>query len=434
MVKSVGMELKVIEGRQSSLYNHFKEYELAYCRATTSRLMGVVALKLTWYKAGDTSNRYHQIMHLDYSEYGIDEYLEFECEPGREDYAEVKEAVKTRWNNFINVIGEAPININAACMLRLIESALPLAAEGRQREYDTEENVEFRRYALRRLDLMKEALAERGISSDACSSIEAIDRVSVRNLGQYATINYFLMRLVDADFEAAAYLSDISEDELRNCLLAEPGVQTLMRNSITRLGKRNSPNAPDKLRMYSCRLTTLAKNGYYHTSLNIWLGGGRTSRDAVVADIDIGSMTRMSAYESAMQIVQPEYITVFACKDTMLNGFDARHISHLAKAEQSPCENGWVYTIYNQTNTHVEKSEYRLGEDVYGYALLSIGGELILMSHNLTNISMLDDAAVFSMYSPYLSVKGRYRLDNPIFHTLCHTPGVIFDDLVEPDE
>ena len=90
MVKSVGMELKVIEGRQSTLYNHFKEYELAYCRATTSRLMGVVALKLTWYKAGDTSSRYHQIMHLDYSEYGVDEYLEFECEPGREDYSETK--------------------------------------------------------------------------------------------------------------------------------------------------------------------------------------------------------------------------------------------------------------------------------------------------------------------------------------------------------
>ena len=118
----------------------------------------------------------------------------------------------------------------------------------------------------------------------------------------------------------------------------------------------------------------------------------------------------------------------------MLNGCDARHISQLARAEQKACENGWVYTIYNQSNTHVEKSEYRLGDDVYGYALLTIGGELILMSHDLSRISMLDDAAVFSIYSPYLSIKGRYRLDSPVFHTLCHTPGVLFDDLIEPDE
>lgn len=428
------MELKVIEGRQSSLYNHFREYELASCRATTSRLMGVVALKITWYKPGDASSRYHQILHLDYSEYGIDEYLEFECIPGNDNYAESKEAVKTRWNNFINVIGEAPINISTACMLRLIESALPLAEEGRPREYDSEENIRFRRYALRRLALMKEALEERGITGDACSSLEAIESVSAHNLGQYATINYFLMRLADRDFEAAAYLSDLSEEELRGSMLAQHGVQTLMRNSITRLSKKDNPRAADKLRMYSCRLTTLAKNGYYHTSLNIWLDGGRTSRDAIVTGLDIGSMTHMSAYESAMQIVQPEYITVFSCHDNMLNGFDARHISQLARAEQKACENGWVYTIYNQSNAHVEKSEYRLGDDVYGYALLTIGGELILMSHDLSRISMLDDAAVFSIYSPYLSIKGRYRLDSPVFHTLCHTPGVLFDDLIEPDD
>ena len=369
--------------------------------------MGVVALKITWYKPGDASSRYHQIMHLDYSEYGIDEYLEFECVPGHDDYASSKEASKNRWNNFINVIGEAPINISTACMLRLIESALPLASDDRTREYDSEENISFRRHALRRIGLMKEALAERGITSDACSSLEAIEKVSARNLGQYATINYFLMRLVDRDFEAAAYLSDLSEEELRGSLLAQQGVQTLMRNSITRLAKKDNPRSQDKLRMYSCRLTTLGKNGYYHTSLNIWLDGGRTSRDALVVDLDVGSVTHMSAYESAMQIVQPEYITVFACHDNMLNGFDARQISPLSRAEQSPCENGWTYTIYNQTNAHVEKSEYRLGEDVYGYALLTIGGELILMSHDLSHISMLDDAAVFSIYSPYLSIKGR---------------------------
>ena len=434
MVELASMELKVIEGRQSTLYNHFKEYELASCRATTSRLMGVVALKITWYKPGDASSRYHQIMHLDYSEYGIDEYQEFECIPGRDDYAVSKETSRTLWNNFINVIGDAPVNISTACMLRLIESALPLAEKGREREYDSEENIAFRRYALRRIGLMKEALAERSITSDGCSSLEAIETVSAKNLGQYATINYFLMRLADADFEAAAYLSDMSEEELRSSMLAQHGVQTLMRNSITRLPKKDNPRAREKLRMYSCRLTTLAGNGYYYTTLNIWLDGGRTSRDATVMDLDIGSMTHMSAYESALQIVQPEYITVFACHDNMLDGFDAKQISPLSRAEQTPCANGWTYTIYNQTNTHVEKSEYRLGEDVYGYALLTIGGELILMSHDLSHITMLDDAAVFSIYSPYLSIKGRYRLDNPIFHTLCHTPGVIFDDLVEPEE
>jgi len=424
----------VIEGRQSPHYNHFAEYELASCRATKTRLMGVVAIKTMWKSPDNPSRRYYQIMHLDYSEYGIDEYLEFECIPGNDNYAEVKEAVKENWNSFITSMGGAPVNIKPACMLRLIDSALELAGDNIAREYDTDENREFRQFANERLDLMRAALKDRGISSDECNVYEALDAVCESELGQYATINYFLMRLVDRDFEAATFLSEIPEETLRESPLTAPGIQTLMRNSITRESKKDNPKRNDKLRMYTCRLTTLAANGYYHAALSIWLDGGRTSRDALVMDMEVGSIMSLSGYESAVQIAQPEYITVFDCKDSMLKGFDGRQISPMASALPTPCENGWLFTMYNKTNAHVERSEYRMGDDVYGYALLSIGGELILMSHDLSRITVMDDATLFSIYSPFITAKGRYRLDNPVFHTLCHTPGIYFDDLVEPDE
>ena len=427
-------EFKVVEGRQSAYYNHFEEYELVSCRATRTRLMGVVALKLSWRDAEDVRRRYYQVIHLDFSEYGIDEYLEFECIPGSDDYSDLRDQVKMHWNHFINVMGGEAVNISLSCMLKIIESALNYAGDDVEREYDNEDNLNFRHYAGQRLQLMKEALQSRGITSDDCSVLESVDAVSVSNIGQYGTINYFLMRLLDKDFDAASYLSAISIEELKSSELAAHGVQTLMRSSISKVARRDNPLASEKLRMYSCRFTSLSKNGYYHTVLNIWLDGGWTSRDALVMHIEVGSMIKLSEFEAALQISQPEYLTIFNCKDEILKGFDINSISLLGRADQTMCGNGWLYTIYNESNEHVEKSEYRLSDDVYGYALLTVGGELILMSYDLNRITAMDEATVFSIYSPYVTVKGRYRLDNPVFHTLCHTSGLYFDDLVEPDE
>ena len=427
-------EFKVIEGRQSSLYNHFSEYELVSCRATQTRLMGVVALKLTWQDADDSRKRYYQIIHLDYSEYGIDEYFEFECLPGSDDYSELRAEVQDRWNHFIKVTGGAAVSITGPCMLRLIDSALSLAGEDANREYDNEENVLFRRQAINRINMMREVLAERSITSDACSVVEAIDAVSVSGVGQYGTINYFLMRLLDRDFDAASYLSDIPREELEVSPLASHGIQSLMRSSISKVPRKDDPRIADKLRMYNCRITTLSRDGYYHTSLSIWLNGSHTSQDALVKGIDVGSTTLLSDYEAAVQVAQAEYITIFDCKEDLAADFNPNYIGPMASADMTLCKNGVLYTIYNETNNHVELPEYRISDDVYGYALISLRDELIMMSPDLNHITALDEAVIFSVYSPFVSIKGRYRIDNPLFHTLCQTPGLSSDDLVETDE
>lgn len=40
--------LKVVEGKLSNKYNHFMDYRFDSCVATNTRLMGVVALKVSW--------------------------------------------------------------------------------------------------------------------------------------------------------------------------------------------------------------------------------------------------------------------------------------------------------------------------------------------------------------------------------------------------
>ena len=426
-------ELKLIHGKQSVKYDHFKEFDFDSCRAVCTRLMGVVALKVTWHSRADRRERMYQVMHLDYSEYGIDEYKEFICTPGSEDFAEKKEEMTALWNHFVSVMGGQIESIDEACMLRLIEDALPLAAEDVSREYDNDENREFRAYARLRLGMMQDALNCRGITSADCSSRDAIETTSPLKLSAYETINYFIMRLVDSDFAAASYLSSMSMDGLRSSELTGPGIQTLVKCDIERSDRKKDVPADRFSFPFRCRLTTLARDGYYHYTLVIWLNGNHRAKNPLVTDIRVGSVIKLSDYEAAMQVGRSEFLTVFDCKDEMIRGFDPKYIGPFASSTQMAVPNGWLYTAYKGDNSHVDSSSYKLNDDVYGFALLSIAGELILMSNELRYISMLDDATIFSLYSPFISTKGRYRMDTPIFQTLCGAPGVMFDDMVEPE-
>ena len=426
------MRFSIVEGRLSERYDHFAEYDFMSCQATETRLMGVVALKVTWRGKEKPRARYYQVIHLDYSEYGIDEYLEFDCTPGTDTYKQNKEDMNYHWDHFTGVMGGDVVNIPPSAMLRLIYMALPLAGSDIDREYDDSTNEEFREYAVMRLAMMRKALERQGITVDLCSPEDAMRYVSEKRLGAYAVINYFIMRVVDRDFDAACMLSTIARDELMDCELAEPGIQTLIKGNITKSDRETDPPDDGTSYPYRCTITTLGRAGYYHSTFVIYLDGDSRTRDSVVTQLDIGTVLKLSEYESAVQVARREYLTVLQCPDEIIDGFDGRYIAPLAGVDPTMVPNGWLYTIYNKDNSHVNKKEYKIGDDVYGYALLTIGGELVLMSNELTRINMIDNAAVMSMYGPYLKLKGRYLIETPIFHTLCNAHAVLFEDLIQP--
>ena len=427
-------ELRLIHGKKSVRYNHFKDYGFESCRAICARLMGVAALKVTWRSKTDRRARMYQIIHLDYSEYGIDDYQEFICTPGEDDFAEKREEMNGLWNHFVAVMGSELTDISAACVLRLIEDALPLASEDMVREYDNEENREFRDYARLRIGYMQDALNCEGITSADCSSPDAIETLSPLKLSAYETINYFIMRLVDCDYAAAGYLSELERSYLASTGLTDAGIQTLIRCDIKRSDRNTDPPDDGTSFPFRCRITTLARDSYYHATLVIWLSGNHRSKNPLVTDIKAGSVIKLSEYEAAMQISMPEYITVFECRDEMLNGFDAKYVGPFANATPTAVSNGWLYTAYKGNNSHVDSSSYRMNDDVYGYGILTIAGEFVLMSNDIRSISMLDDALIFSLYSPFINTKGRFRIDSPVFQTLCNAPGALFEELVEPGD
>ena len=426
-------ELKLVEGRLSEYYDHFSEYRYESCSATETRLMGVVALKICWRARINRKARLVQIVHLDYSEYGVDEYQEYEIIAGTDNYTDRKYEMSYQWDHFVNVMGGRVIEITCDAMIRLVELALPLASDDIDREYDTAENVEFRHYASLRLGMMIESLRADGITSDTCTIRQAIGAVSAHRLSTCETINYFLMRLVDHDYDAASCLTAMDRGSLERIELTAPGIQTLIRTRIRMSSTENDAPADGTSVPYRVRVTTLSRGGYYHSSLVIYLDGSYKVKDPLVTDVQVGSTVKLSDFEAALEVTRKEYITVFQCPDNILEGFNGNMITTLQGVDPDPVPNGWLYTVYKKDNAHVNKMEYRLGDDVYGYALLTVGGQLILMSHEMTNITTLDNAVLFSVYSPYLKPAGRYLLEKiPVFHTLCHTGGAMFEDFIVP--
>ncbi len=426
-------ELRIIHGRKSIKYDHFGDYEFKSCRVIASRLMGVTALKVKWRGKNNKNAVFYQIIHLDYSEYGVDEYREFECIPGEPDNADNRREMSALWNHFISVMGGEVTEVDAHVMMRLIVDALPLAGEDISREYDSDENREFRNYALLRIRYMMDALHAAGFSESDCSSDYAIRAAMPARLGAYETINYFIMRLVDHDFPAASVLTTIDMEKLKDIELTEPGIQTLMKCNIERSSRKGDPSA-DGSHPFRCRITTLGRNRYYHSTFVIWLSGSLLSKDPLVTDIKVGSTLKLSEYEAAMQLTRPEYITVFGIRGSDSDKVDVSAVGPFRGAESEITPNGLLFTAYKPDNSHVDKAEYRLEGDVTGYALMSLSGEIVLMSHELRDITSIDDALAYSFYAPYLELRGRYRIDTSVFQTLCMMPGAAFSDMVEPGD
>ncbi len=428
--------LKVVEGRQSAGFNHFELYRLNGIEATETRLMGVVALKLSW-KSESSRAAFYQIIHLDFSEYGIDDYFEFECLPENDDCEELRDEMKWRWNDMTAAMGGRIITLPADIAVRLIDIAneVWIASEMLNKGYD--ENEDFRHGAMRRVDLMKKTLLESGELSESYAE-ELDDETCIaatakKNLTTYETINYFIMRLVDHDFPAAAFLSEFSIEELEESDLTTSEIQTLIRNSVS-AGKSGIYLSRGDSFPYYCKYVSMGYSDYYYGSLTLELTGGPLQKDRRVRSIDIGFHKKLSAYEAAMLTKRTEYITVYDVEDRVLNGFDISNTPMLCRTHPKLVDNGWLYMLYNSDNSHVDKAEYYLNGDVYGSALLTIAGEFIVMSYKLMNISMLETDIAASQYAGNMKLTGRYDVKDMVFLTMCETTGIMFSDTIDKPE
>ena len=418
----------VVDGRLSQKFNHFNDYIPQTIEATDTRLMGVVVLRISWISPELRKQKYYQIIHLDYSEYGIDEYLEYEIidDEGNDEYnQQTLEEMEEKWRGLVHCSGGSTKEIPISAAVSLIDKACEVWRESELCKNGLDEDLTWRLETMDRIELMKSALLEHDILSpfyrEQYSDEQLVRIVSPKRLANSETINYFLMRLIDRDFVAAATLSTMSVDELAS--LGEPvsELQTLIRNQIHH-GKDG---------IYSCRFVTLGENYYYYASASITLVDSKSESGRKVGDFKLHFYNRLSEYEASNLIKRKEYLTSYDVSDKLLSeGINIDLIPSFAESIMSAQPNGWLFVQYNSSNRHVNTNDYHLEDDVYCSALLSIDGEFVIMSHRIKDIDSAEYSICLSPYINKFELTGRYAVEGMVFQQLCESSGMMLKDLL----
>ena len=474
-------EFRVVEGKLSEKYNSYNEFRLAKITATDTRLMGVVALLFEWESLREDGQIY-QIIHLDFSEYGIDDYSEFRCMPDEtSDKASDKASDKTSdepsnaiisevsgitfrdlprrkskdpfgdmekaWKKMTGAMGGKLVEISAEHAFVLIDTAVSIYRKSELYNSGRDNHEKFREDALREIAKMKEALGlgsgfGSGSNIDDEEKSEAVQdaylSVIPEELSVCETIHYFLIRLTDLDFSVLPILTDISEEELADSKICMYGLQSVIKNTITQVFGEEGK--------YECRFITLGAE-YYYGLASFTVGeasGDETSKEKAskngrnsgrlekgkITDFKLTYFRRMSPYETAVQTKRPEYITVYELGDDLLESLDIKELSPFEMGISKPVINGFSYTLYNKDNSHVDRLTFYLSGDIYASALISMAGELVVMSYYISDISKIEQELEPYEAEGKIRLKGRYKIKDQMFHTLCASLGAHFEDLI----
>jgi hypothetical protein len=418
---SVMAKLQLVEGKQSLEYNHFKDYVWECGYATNTRLMGVVAIRTCW-KAPNSDYRLYQILHLDFSEYGIDDYMECYTDPDLKGMGNIQDLREYReeWQRVSGGLGGKNIPISLGATIRLIN--MVIQTNENYYRYHESDIQEFRLHVVPRMQLM-EAAAKEDPSYEEVSSLEATKMVSLQSLSIAETINYFIMRMCDKDYLGAATLSTLSEEELRNNDSWHHEMMTLIHNRI-----RPQKNSNE----YYCTALTEGPVQYYYARINLAIDTSAGKRKSKVTKLDCPYFEPCSEVEMAMQMKHPEYITVYQVKSDV-EKFDPYRSQLLADAMMSPAPNGVLFMIYNEDNRHVNSNDYFMNNDVYGACILTPMNELVLMSSEVMKISAMELDVTSSFLSGELTLTGRYRFDSQVFQTFTEMRHATFRDIIQDE-
>lgn len=416
-------KLRVVEGKLSNKYNHFNDYRFDSCIATDTRLMGVVAMKVSWTAKDGSRDKLFQIIHLDFSEYGVDDYHEIfsnadNPEGGRE--------VMSEWKRISGGLGGTEEKIPFFTLVQLIDEVVAT----NEKYYEGHEPFiqAFRKETLTRLKLMKEAsinLLYEGNSFEEKSN-EVQQLVCKSPLTSFELINYFLMRMLDKDFHGASFLGDVTTSEMQQSRFNEIGLAELVRNKISKETTADTPGGEDAV--YKCRFTALS-DSYIYGEVLIKLSPRSIMRTRRVLEFEVTTLMRISSYEAALQLQQAEYVTLYELT-VPAEAFDLDDSVFGADTTMSPAPNGITYILYNKDNYHVDSSNYFMNHDMYGAYLLTPNNELVVMSHDIIKITNMEADISRSLNASKLELKGRYKLETQVFKSFCEAPGAKFSEMI----
>lgn len=302
--------------------------------ATNTRLMGVIGLILYYEK-------YVEIYHLGFEEYGIDGFYKIKIENKKEIDKKIKKITGGLGGKLIKIR-----NKEAKFLLK--------KAYNINYEYLVDRKKDYKK--IKSLDISLNTLEKRTL----------YEKISVSLKNNNELINYYIMRIVANDIELQKYLT-LKDIEIK--VVDKPS--TLLKNDITK----------EKDNTYSVKSLINYKNKYLQIFFIIEVKNKR------IESIEVNEKMEISAKEASFILSQPEYLLVYNIED---KSFEKEFYKSDYKMTKSMYENGTLYSKYKETNKHVAKAKYFLRDDIYALFYF-INEQLIVAAFEQSNIKDIID-------------------------------------------
>lgn len=366
-----------------------KVFESAY--VTNTRLMGVVCMYIHFRLPDNPSmSDLHQFFYFDAEEYGFETY--------RGILGDDMDAVQDAEDTLASGLGGQ-------------KAALSL----REAMYLLQEYVRFNQRS--KLPL-PEGLSEYGflLSQDVLlnqpEQYILMGKLCTEIHSPRELVNYFLMRVFGRDFSAASYLSngDFQLDQY-----AEFKAGTLCKN---RIEEGDVPGS------YICESLVEYDNSYHITVSTVQVSSGMISGFARVSSF------KVSPAEASMMLARSEFVTVFELLDQP-ESFTKAATRRTRSAMVNAHDTGVLYMMFHPNNSHVDKWEYRLNDDVMGMYFVSNAGQLISAAYRLDDIRALEHDLGQSAFARKLIPTGKFEFQEPVLYEFIHSGFEDFNDFVE---
>ena len=386
-------KFRVLKGGLDSTTNGTKTFVEAY--VTDTRLMGVVGLYICWENESedeDLVTNFHQFFYFDAEEYGFETY---KSSVGG-DLDEIR-AIEIA---LLGGLGGKKVSVTEkeACFLVQdyvrMNRRLGIPLPGEQKEYQ---------FILNK-DIALSPLERRKIFNKMSDSI----------VSDFQAVNYFLMRCFGHDFFAAKYLTN-----------GRVAVELYPEYPMATFCKNNIEVCEDKEGTYICK-SLIEFNGTYHL---------------VVSEVDVENLTvigykkhssmKISSAEAAMMLARAEFITLYNLLIDDTEFIDESIVEFTPNNMLTMHENGKMYLIFNEDNSHVNRQEYRLNADVYGMVYVSESGQMILASYDLENIMQMEKDLTQNPLAGYLVLESKYEFKEPILYEFVHSGFEDFEEFID---
>lgn len=377
---------KIIEGGLKSKEDANRTFLSAFI--TNTRLMGVVAMGIDWqinnHPEADTL---HQFFYFDVSEFGLDNY--------RSVWGNNEEKIAIIHQTFIGSLGGVNVSITEREALGLFTKYY---RKNRERNHTLPPGKEEYDY-----------LAKRPVELDEIESRELFEKSCADISSPPELINYFLMRYFEKDPEGMEYLSrgnfPIYKDEIKP-------YYSMHKNTIE-----------EKENGYACHSLIESSGKYvlFNTFFEI--------DDLKVTNFMVGNPMQISLKEAAMMLTRSEYITVFDIIVTP-DEFKEMKIDFEHPIMVTEHLHGRMYLAFNSNNNHVNTSNFKLNDDVFGVCYVTDYGELILGSYNKFSIEKFEMEILTSSIGHTLMPISKYEFHDPVLFDFVHSQFERFDDFV----